>query len=435
MHFKKFLRRAAAFVTVCALNTGIIMSYSPIGAEDLTVDEIKDKISQIQEENAARREEIERIDGDISEQKENLEKVNALLGEQKQLVDYYNNLVYYKKQDITEVEGKIADLELDIDELDSQIKTAEKDIEELEAQNADNLEKFAQIIRTMYTTGNTDMFGVLAGSTDFYQLMVSSEVIGNITEKNLEFMNALKKDIEKLSSDKKQLETDKANLQASVEKLDSEKQTLLDEQTELEGLLYDSASAADSYKQDYDKYQSAIDSLENQQSDLSYLISVSEADIDAYEEQIKEIIKQQTNPDKVYQEGDWIWPVPGRSYISCYFGWDYELGRWHKGVDIGDAGIYGDYIRASKAGTVIVAESSYIPGYSYGMYVVVDHGGGYTSTYAHMSAVNVYVGQEVAQGDVLGCVGNTGYSTGPHLHFEIRLNGEPQDPFGYVEIA
>ena len=435
MHFKKFLRRAAAFVTVCALNTGIIMSYSPIGAEDMTVDEIKDKISQIQEENAARREEIERIDGDISEQKENLEKVNALLGEQKQLVDYYNNLVYYKKQDITEVEGKIADLELDIDELDSQIKTAEKDIEELEAQNADNLEKFAQIIRTMYTTGNTDMFGVLAGSTDFYQLMVSSKVIGNITEKNLEFMNALKKDIEKLSSDKKQLETDKANLQASVEKLDSEKQTLLDEQTELEGLLYDSASAADSYKQDYDKYQSAIDSLENQQSDLSYLISVSEADIDAYEEQIKEIIKQQTNPDKVYQEGDWIWPVPGRSYISCYFGWDYELGRWHKGVDIGDAGIYGDYIRASKAGTVIVAESSHIPGYSYGMYVVVDHGGGYTSTYAHMSAVNVYVGQEVAQGDVLGCVGNTGYSTGPHLHFEIRLNGEPQDPFGYVEIA
>ena len=435
MHFKKFLRRAAAFVTICALNTGIIMSYSPIGAEDMTVDEIKDKISQIQEENAARREEIERIDGDISEQKENLEKVNALLGEQKQLVDYYNNLVYYKKQDITEVEGKIADLDLDIDELDSQIKTAEKDIEELEAQNADNLEKFAQIIRTMYTTGNTDMFGVLAGSTDFYQLMVSSEVIGNITEKNLEFMNALKKDIEKLSSDKKQLETDKANLQASIEKLDSEKQTLLDEQTELEGLLYDSASAADSYKQDYDKYQSAIDSLENQQSDLSYLISVSEADIDAYEEQIKEIIKQQTNPDKVYQEGDWIWPVPGRSYISCYFGWDYELGRWHKGVDIGDAGIYGDYIRASKAGTVIVAESSYIPGYSYGMYVVVDHGGGYTSTYAHMSAVNVYVGQEVAQGDVLGCVGNTGYSTGPHLHFEIRLNGEPQDPFGYVEIA
>ncbi len=435
MHFKNFLRRAAAFVTICAVNAGIIMSYSPIGAEDMTVDEIKDKISQIQQENEARREEINRIEGDISEQKESLEEVSALLGEQKQLVDYYNNLVYYKEQDIKGVESEIASLESDIEELDSQIKTAEKNIEELEAQNADNLEKFAQIIRTMYTTGNADMFGVLAGSTDFYQLMVSSEVIGNITEKNLEFMNALKKDIEKLSSDKKQLETDKANLQASIEKLDSEKQVLIDEQTELEGLLYDSAVVADQYEQDYYNYQTAIDSLENQQSNLNYLISVSEADIDAYEEQIKQIIIQQSKPDKIYQEGDWIWPVPGRSYISCYFGWDYELGRWHKGIDVGDAGIYGDNIYASKAGTVIVAESSYIPGYSYGMYVVVDHGGGYTSTYAHMSAVNVYVGQEVAQGDVLGYVGNTGYSTGPHLHFEIRLNGEPQDPFGYVAIA
>ena len=101
----------------------------------------------------------------------------------------------------------------------------------------------------------------------------------------------------------------------------------------------------------------------------------------------------------------------------------------------GPAGIYGDSVLASKAGTVIVAETSYIPGYSYGMYVVVDHGGGYTTTYAHLSDVYVYVGQEVAQGESLGAVGSTGYSTGPHLHFEIRLNGEPENPFNYVTMA
>ena len=92
-------------------------------------------------------------------------------------------------------------------------------------------------------------------------------------------------------------------------------------------------------------------------------------------------------------------------------------------------------LTAKKAGTVIVAETSYIPGYSYGMYVVVDHGGGYTTTYAHLSDVYVYVGQEVAQGESLGAVGSTGYSTGPHLHFEIRLNGEPENPFNYVTMA
>ena len=65
----------------------------------------------------------------------------------------------------------------------------------------------------------------------------------------------------------------------------------------------------------------------------------------------------------------------------------------------------------------------------------MDHGGGYTTTYAHMSGVEAYVGQEVAQGDILGYVGNTGYSFGPHLHFEVRINGEPVDPFNYVSIA
>ena len=114
---------------------------------------------------------------------------------------------------------------------------------------------------------------------------------------------------------------------------------------------------------------------------------------------------------------------------------DADFGRWHKGVDIGEGGIYGDSVLASKAGTVIVAETSYIPGYSYGMYVVVDHGCGYTTTYAHLSDVYVYVGQEVAQGESLGAVGSTGYSTGPHLHFEIRLNGEPENPFNYVTMA
>ena len=179
---------------------------------------------------------------------------------------------------------------------------------------------------------------------------------------------------------------------------------LLSEKQELDDLVSDAESAKSTYESDYNKYSAAVSNLEDQKSNLQYEISVSEADIEAYEEQIKELIKQQTNPDKAYQEGEWYWPVPGRSYISCNFGWDADFGRWHKGVDIGDGGIYGDNVLASKAGTVIVAETSYIPGYSYGMYVVVDHGGGYTTTYAHLSAVYVYVGQEVAQGESLGAV-------------------------------
>lgn len=435
MKLKKILHSLTSFVTIFALTSGIIVTYAPAGAEDLTVDDIKDRIEQIKQDNEQRREEIDRIQGDITDKQEDLDNTAKLLAEQKELVDYYYNLVYYKNQDIDSLQGDIDTLTDEIAKKDEAIATAEKNIDKLDKENKANLEKFAQIVRTMYTSGTGDMFGVLAGSTDFYDLMINSEVVGKISEQNLQFMNNLTADMKKLSSDKKLLETDKADLEQSKKQLDSQMTKLLSEKQELDGLVSDAESAKSTYESDYNKYSAAVSDLEDQKSNLQYEISVSEADIEAYEEQIKELIKQQTNPDKVYQEGEWYWPVPGRSYISCNFGWDADFGRWHKGVDIGDGGIYGDSILASKAGTVIVAETSYIPGYSYGMYVVVDHGGGYTTTYAHMSAVYVSVGQEVAQGEALGAVGSTGYSTGPHLHFEIRLNGEPENPFNYVTMA
>ena len=435
MNIKKILRRTASIITITAICLATVVSYAPAGAQELTAEEIRDKISQIEKDNEERRNELSKIEGDISEKEENLKRASALLGEQKQLVDYYYNLVYYKEKDIDDLQAIIDDLSAQIEGIEESIAVAEKNIADLEADNADNLVKFAQIIRTMYTTDAGDMFAVLAGSADFYDLMVGAEIMGNITEQNQIFMDKLQSDIKKLNSDKKQLETDKATLEERKAKRDANMVTLLDEKAELDALVYDAQLAADDYQQDYDIYQAELDSLENQQNDLNYLISVGESDIENYEEQLKQLIIEQTQPDKVYQEGEWYWPLPGRSYISCDFGYDPWLDRIHKGIDIGDAGIYGDDILASKGGTVIIAQSSYIPGYSYGMYVVVDHGGGYTSTYAHMSEVYVYVGQEVEQGQPLGAVGNTGYSFGAHLHFEIRLNGEPMDPFDYVSMV
>ena len=435
MKLKKILHSLTSFVTIIEITSGIIVTYAPAGAEDLTVDDIKSRIEQIKQDNKQRRDEIDRIEGDISDKQENLDKAAQLLNEQKELVDYYYNLVYYKNQDITALQSDIDELTDQIAKKNDDIAKAESDIEELDKENKQNLEKFAQIVRTMYTSGSSDMFGVLAGSSDFYDLMINSEVVGKISEQNLQFMNQLTSDMKKLDSDKKLLETDKKNLEDSKKSLDAKMTELLGEKQELDDLASQAQSAKSTYESDYNKYSAAVSELEDQKSNLQYQISVSEADIEAYEEQIKELIKQQTNPDKEYQEGEWYWPVPGRSYISCGFGWDADFQRVHKGIDIGDAGIYGDNVLASKAGTVIVAETSYITGYSYGMYVVVDHGGGYTTTYAHLSDVYVYVGQEVAQGDYLGAVGSTGYSTGPHLHFEIRLNGEPENPFNYVTMV
>ena len=128
--------------------------------------------------------------------------------------------------------------------------------------------------------------------------------------------------------------------------------------------------------------------------------------------------------------GGYIWPVSSRRITSTFGGRASPGGIGstnHKGVDIGGVG-YTSQIYAAKAGTVIVSQYSS----SYGNYVVVSHGSGNTTLYAHMSSRKVSVGQYVNQGDVLGITGSTGNSTGPHLHFEITENGTRINPLKYL---
>jgi murein DD-endopeptidase MepM/ murein hydrolase activator NlpD len=117
-----------------------------------------------------------------------------------------------------------------------------------------------------------------------------------------------------------------------------------------------------------------------------------------------------------------IWPVDGP--ITSPFGW--RWGRMHEGIDIGVA--YGTAIHAAAAGTVIYCGWEE----GYGNFVVLDHGGGLATAYGHQSQIAVTCGQHVDQGQVIGYVGCTGHCTGPHLHFEVRINGNAADPMGYL---
>ncbi len=121
--------------------------------------------------------------------------------------------------------------------------------------------------------------------------------------------------------------------------------------------------------------------------------------------------------------GNFTWPVPGFTNISC----GYSSG--HKAIDISGGGrtIYGTPIVAADSGKVVTATYHY----SYGNYVMIDHGGGYSTLYAHASSLAVSVGQTVTKGQTIAYVGSTGNSTGPHLHFEVRVNGNRQNPFNW----
>ncbi len=125
--------------------------------------------------------------------------------------------------------------------------------------------------------------------------------------------------------------------------------------------------------------------------------------------------------------GSFIWPLPYTHTITSTF--EMRWGTMHNGIDISDSNVYGQEIVASDSGTVITAENS---DNGYGNYVIIDHGNGYQTLYAHASALAVSAGQTVSQGDTIAYVGSTGDSTGDHLHFEIIIDGEKTDPLNYV---
>ena len=168
---------------------------------------------------------------------------------------------------------------------------------------------------------------------------------------------------------------------------------------------------------------------ENKLTDLSKLTSAEQAEageIDALQAASNDIAARiraaQVGESSTPSSAGLIWPVSGP--ITSPFGW--RWGRMHQGIDIGVP--MGTPIKAAAAGTIIYCgwESGY------GNLTVIDHGGNLATAYGHQSSIAVTCGEHVAQGQVIGYVGCTGHCTGPHLHFEVRVGGNPVDPMGYL---
>ena len=133
-----------------------------------------------------------------------------------------------------------------------------------------------------------------------------------------------------------------------------------------------------------------------------------------------------------YSTTGFIYPVKGYTYISSYYGWRFNNTDYHTGVDFPAPA--NTPIRASASGTVIYVRTGagYGRAWGYGNYLIVDHGGGFSTLYAHCTSVAVNVGDTVTKGQTIAYVGTTGWSTGYHLHFEIRRNGAHTNPLNYL---
>jgi len=327
---------------------------------------------------------------------------------------------------IKELDSKVEDYTNQIVELEAKKVDLEADIEvtkeELAAAQADEQAQYEAMklhIQYSYENGNVEYMDTLFTSAEVSDMVNKSEYVEQIYKYDSQMLDNLIA-VRKLIADTQiKLEADLASVEAVEEELNDSKEAL---QVMIDG----KQKQVDNYGNSMDEYE---DLVAKYQADIEATdAAIAEAEEKERQRQAALIAAGGGGSQTYYTGGSLGWPVPGNyTYISSYYGPRDLLGMsFHHGVDIPCP--TGTPIYAAEGGTVITAGWSA----SIGNYVVIDHGGGMTTTYAHNSAFAVSYGTVVAKGQVIAYAGSTGQSTGPHCHIAVRINGSYVDPLPYL---
>ena len=344
----------------------------------------------------------------LGEQRAELESQLEALADDKSQALARKNLL---DSQIANTNARIANVEAQIAQYDALITQTQAELDQAEADEAEQMEVFRQCVRAMEEGGTISYWSVLFNAVDFSDLLGRLDAANEIMEFRQSVVDELRRLQEEIAGKKADLETQRTAQEDAKTELEARL-------SELDALRAEANAVVAEIENNESEYQTALD------------------EIDAEEEAIQaEIVRLSrelaaANGDTGAALGGYIWPVSSRRITSPFGPRNTGIpgaSTNHKGVDIGGVG-YTTEVHAAKAGTVIVSQRSS----SYGEYVVVSHGSGNTTLYAHMSSRSVSVGDYVDQGDVLGITGSTGISSGPHLHFEITENGSRVNPLNYL---
>lgn len=383
----------AVFVTVAALLPGIsgtdalAVSQSQIDA----LEEQRDALRAEREEMQAGIDELESQQADVLQQKAALDAQNEVYRQEIELIEeqvsLYTQLVEQKRQEV---------------ELATQAES-------------EQLATYRRHVRAMEENGRYTYLSILFGSRSLGELMSNLDMIGEI-------MEADQRSYEQYTAAREQSEQIQAEYETMLTELDSRQSELETEKAALEVQIDEATQMIVELEAQLETDRAAYEEQLAKEAAL-------EADIQAM---IAELERQEA-ANSIVSTGTYIWPLPGYRPGSAY-GWRIHPiwgdRRFHAGEDIGAPS--GTSILAADSGIATVIPDN---GNGYGNYIIINHGGGRTTLYAHMSGFAVSNGATVTQGQTIGYVGSTGNSTGPHLHFEVRVNGATTDPKSYFSFG
>lgn len=400
---------------ICSVLSASMIFTSALSVQAKTTAELQKEKEKIQSEiNSAQK----KIDGLKAEKAETQEYVNALMSK----VDLLQDKISNRESEKAALQKQIDDITAKIASTEKEIEKAQQEIDKKQAEFEAIYEQYCQRLRAMYISGNVSTLEILLESGDMSSVLTRAEMVKCVSEQDSNTLDTLMKKMQEIQKEKQALEEKKIQLKDDKASLDSQK-------AELQEAINDLSASKKELDSEVAACNAAIKKLDSQTSEIRETISANKKEQQAIDNEISKILSSSSNKpgDSNYTPGTGQLAYP-TSYHKISAGYpNYRNGSYHGGVDFSCPS--GTPVHAADSGKVVIAKSLT---YSYGKYIVIDHGNGLSTLYAHNSSLCVSVGQSVQKGDIIAYSGSTGNSTGPHLHFEVRLNGTRVNPLSYL---
>lgn len=366
--------------------------------------------------------------GEATEEEQNKidalgQKFQALQAQQEKIKQQLNVTTSEKQKQVAinqQIGAQISNTQQQIDILTERITLLQENIDEKERQKEEKqkeyeatYEMFKVRLAALVKAPPTSTLGMVLGADSYSQVVDRAEIMSRVAAYDRNLMDTLEKEKQELDAIQKQIEADMASVEDDKTQMDQKRQELSAQQAQTQKQIQDISALEEQFRQDEAKMKAQM------------------AQVQAEMQKIYQEIAARSTMSQ-YVGGEMQFPVPGLNQITSNFGWRFNNADNHTGVDFAGPNAYGHAVLAANDGVVAKVVTADTPGYGYGKYVIIDHGGGITTLYAHNSAVLVSEGQAVQRGDTIAQVGSTGWATGPHCHFEVRINGSPVNPLPYV---
>lgn len=373
---------------------------------------------------------LDKINQNIKEAQKELDSLNDQVADKKAYSDALMKKIDLLQDKLDALESNRDDLqnEIDavqkrIDETQANINKAEKEIEKKEQEFDGVYEEYCQRLRAMYISGNVSMLEVLLESGDISSILTRAEMVKSVSEQDSATLDDLMTKMEEINKEREELANDKIQLGKDKDSLNSHKQ-------ELQKSIDEYNSSKAELNAEVEECNAALASLDDKRSEVKETLNVNQEQKRQIEAEINNALSGSGsnkpgsgnyNPGT----GQLAYPTSYRQISAGYP--NYSNGSYHGGVDWPCP--TGTAVHASDSGVVVIAKKLT---YSYGQYILIDHGNGLSTLYAHNSSLVVGVGDKVSKGQIIAYSGESGNATGPHVHFEVRLNGTRVNPMSYL---